>query len=138
MDLVIDANVFLSTLISPSGKTSNLLFNERLKLFAPEWLLEEFEEHKTEILEKTKLAEEEFELFLSIISARVEFIPKIEFENYLKEAETLTPDKDDREYFALALKLKANIWTNDKKFKEQNKILVYNTTELLTVFNSTN
>ena len=50
MDIVIDANVFLSALISPGGKTCEMLFNDRLKLFAPEWLLEEFEEHKQEIL----------------------------------------------------------------------------------------
>lgn len=33
-------------------------------------------------------------------------------------------------YFALALKLKCPIWSNDKKLKEQNIITIYHTHEL--------
>ena len=40
-------------------------------------------------------------------------------------------NKKDVLYFALALKLKCGIWSNDKKLKEQNKVKVYCTGELL-------
>ncbi len=137
MELIVDANAFLSALISPAGKACELFFNDSLILFAPEWLLEEFEEHKAEILKKSRLSETELDLFLSVLTSRIEFIPKLEFEHFLDEAELLTPDPDDREYFALALQLNASIWTNDKKFKDQHKITIYNTTELLHILRHT-
>lgn len=37
----------------------------------------------------------------------------------------------DTEYFALALKLKCSVWSNDKKFKKQDKVKVYSTNELI-------
>lgn len=131
MELIIDANVLLSALISPTGKTCELLFTDVLQLFAPEWLLEEFKEHKHEVLQKTKLSEQELDLFLAIIMTRLHILPLKEFEKCIPEAKTLTPDPDDTEYFALALLRKASIWTNDKKFKEQQRITIYTTTELL-------
>ena len=49
----------------------------------------------------------------------------------MKEAEKITPDKKDVLYFALALKLRCGIWSNDKKLKTQNKIKIYSTEDLL-------
>jgi len=131
MELITDANVLISALIATEGKTYDLIFSDRIKLFSPELLLKEFEEHKKEILSKSKLLESDFELFLSLISSQIEFIPYAEFEEYISEAEKITPDQDDTEYFALALKLKCSIWSNDKKFKKQNKVKVYSTSELM-------
>lgn len=131
MELVIDANILMSALITTQGKTYDLIFNNRIKLFAPEYLLEEIEKHKKEILEKSELSEEDFRLFLSLISSQIDFISYTEFEEFISEAEEITPDLNDREYFALALKLNCSIWSNDKKLKEQNKIKIYSTIELL-------
>ncbi len=52
MDLIIDANILMSALISNYGKNFDLIFNERLSLFAPEFLFEEIKKHKGEIIEK--------------------------------------------------------------------------------------
>ena len=52
MELVIDANVIISAMISRLGKTRELIFSDKIILFAPEYLAEEFEEHKLEILKK--------------------------------------------------------------------------------------
>ena len=43
MDLVIDANILMSALISTQGKTSDLIFNDRIKLFSIDKLLDELE-----------------------------------------------------------------------------------------------
>ena len=51
MELVIDANVIISALISSSGKTAEMLFSDRLKLYAPEYLMDEISKHKKEISE---------------------------------------------------------------------------------------
>ncbi len=133
MELIIDANVLMSALIATEGKTYDSIYNDRIKLFAPEFLKEEFEKHKREILIKSGLSESDFELFLSLISSRVEFISKSEFEAFVPKAEEITPDPNDTEYFALALKFKCAIWSNDKKLKEQDKVRIVNTSELLNI-----
>jgi predicted nucleic acid-binding protein len=54
-----------------------------------------------------------------------------ELSEFVQEAENITPDPDDMVYFALALRMKCPIWSNDKKLKEQEKVKVYNTHELV-------
>ena len=136
MELIVDANVLMSALISTEGKTYDLILNGTIKLFSPEFLLEEVEEHKKEILSKSGLSDSDFELFLSLISSQIEFIPHTEFKKYASEAEKITPDIDDSDYFALALKLRWGIWSNDKKLKQQNKVKVYSTTEIISLIQS--
>ncbi len=135
MDLIIDANILFAALIK-EGKTIELLFNEDTHLFAPEFLLVEFTNHKEEILKKTKRTEEEFNDILEILKNIIAIIPKEEFEEFLKEAETISQDKNDVQYIALALKLRLPIWSNDKDLKQQNKIIIYHTHDLIKIFNS--
>ncbi|MCX6709271.1 MAG: PIN domain-containing protein [Candidatus Woesearchaeota archaeon] len=131
MDLVVDANILMSALIATEGKTCDLMFDDRLTLFAPEFLFDEIEKHKEEVFLKSGLSEADFELFMSIISSRIEILPRNEFEKHIPEAREITPDPDDSEYFALALKLGCGIWSNDKRLKNQYKIRVYSTKDLL-------
>jgi len=53
MYLIVDANILFAALIK-QGKTDELLFVDHLHLFAPEFILIEFEKHKKEILQKQK------------------------------------------------------------------------------------
>ena len=131
MELVIDANILMSALIAAEGKTYDLIFNDRIRLFAPDFLMEECEKYTSEILRKSGLSQSDFQLFLSLISSRIEFILKNEFEQFIPKAEKITPDPDDTEYIALALKLKCSLWSNDKRLKEQDKVKVYSTSELM-------
>lgn len=131
MELIIDANILMSALIATEGKTYDLIFNDRINLFAPEFLMNEFEKYKDEILKKSGLDEADFELFSALVGSRIEFISKEEFKRFISKAESITPDLNDTEYIALALKIKCGIWSNDKKLKEQDKVEVYNTNELL-------
>ncbi|MBI4895257.1 MAG: hypothetical protein HY831_02060 [Candidatus Aenigmarchaeota archaeon] len=52
----------------------------------------------------------------------------------MEEVEKIFPDHNDIKYFALALKLNCGIWTNEKILKEQNKIPIYSTEELINIF----
>jgi len=131
MELIIDANILMSALISIKGITFDLIFNDKIRLFAPEYILEEFEKHEKEILTKSGLSKEDLHLFLSLVSVRIEFVPKEEFEGFSEKASKITPDQNDSEYFALSLKLNCPIWSNDKKLKEQDKIKIYSTKELI-------
>ncbi|MBI3032182.1 PIN domain-containing protein [Candidatus Woesearchaeota archaeon] len=129
MNLVVDANVIFAALIRNSF-SYNLLFTDKFNLFTSEYIFTEFEDHKEEILEKTERTTEEFFNILNILKRRITLIPLEELTQYIKEAQELTPDPDDMVYFALALKLNCPIWSNDKKLKQQNKIIIYHTHEL--------
>ena len=52
MNLVIDANILFSALIK-AGKTIEILLNPGFNFYAPEFLLEEFQKYRDEILIKT-------------------------------------------------------------------------------------
>lgn len=133
MELVIDANILMSALIATEGKTYDLIFNEKVKLFSVDKLLGELKKYKAEILKKSGLSEYDFELFLSLISAEIEFVPYSESEKFSPDAKKIAPDQNDTEYFALALKLNCAIWSNDKRLKQQDKIKVYSTEDLVKI-----
>lgn|SRR3989344_2442654 len=129
MDLIIDANILFAALIKDS-LTVDLIFNENLHLFAPEFLLEEFYKHKQEILNKTKRTEQDFEEIFNILKQIITIIPKEEFIERFEDAFKISPDKNDSYYFALALKFNIGIWSNDNDLKKQNKVKIYTTFEI--------
>ncbi|MCX6751122.1 MAG: PIN domain-containing protein [Candidatus Pacearchaeota archaeon] len=132
MELVVDANVIISSLISCTGKTCETLFSDKLKLYVPEFLLEEIYKYKEEISEKSGLSKEKIDILFSLISLNFEIVPLFEFSNFLEKASKICPDTNDIEYFALALKLNFPLWSNDKKLK-QGSLKVLNTSEVLTL-----
>lgn len=134
MELVIDANVFFSALISTGGKTHKLLFSEELILFAPEFLTEEAKKHELEITKKSGLSKTNFALAISLISSKIRFVPFSEFKPFLAKAKEISPDVNDTEYFAVALKHGCGIWSNDKALKKQDEVKVVSTIELLKSF----
>jgi predicted nucleic acid-binding protein len=131
MELVVDANIIMSALISTEGKTFGLLYNDSLNLFAPEFLLEEIDKYRDLILRKSGLNEDDLTIFLSLVSSRIKFMPCDDFKEFIKIAADVTPDPKDTEYIALALKLKCSVWSNDKALKKQNAANIYSTTELI-------
>lgn len=137
MDLVVDANVIFAALIKDSF-SSHLLFSREHHLLTPEYVFTEFEKHKEEIMGKSERTTEEFYRLLDVLKRRIILIPLEELTVHVKEAETITPDPDDLAYFALALKYNCAIWSNDKKLKQQKRIIVYHTHELtsLSLFSS--
>jgi predicted nucleic acid-binding protein len=68
--LVVDANVLFSALIR-DGVTRKLFFEDRLELFAPEYLFEEFAGHRKEILQKSQRSEVEFGHVMTILRGRI-------------------------------------------------------------------
>ena len=66
-----------------------------------------------------------------MLKSIIKIVPEKEYFQFMKEAEKISPDFKDIHYFALALKLKCPIWSNDKRLKEQNQVKIVSTTELL-------
>ncbi len=129
MNLVIDANIIFACLIK-EGKTHELFFNENLHLYTPEFFFTELEKHQKEIISKTKRTEQEYAELFKAVKKKISLIPIEELLPTLEEAEKTSPDPDDIAYFALALKLKCPIWTNDKQLKKQDEVKIITTEEL--------
>jgi predicted nucleic acid-binding protein len=110
MQLVVDANILFSALIT-DGFTAELLFEEELKLYTAEFIIEEFLKYKDEILKKSKRSPESFSSFMHALQEIITVIPQEEYETHIQEAKEISPDKRDAAYFALALKLRCAIWS---------------------------
>ena len=131
MILVVDANILFAALIK-EGSTAELLISDKLQLFAPEFLFTEFVKYEELILKKTHRSREEFNQFLELLKEQITIVPKEEITPFIDKAEKNSPDPKDTIYLALAFALKSNIWSNDKKLKQdQDKITVFSTEELI-------
>lgn len=129
MDLIIDANILFSVIIK-SGKTEEIMFKTDMRLFAPEFIFEEFHKYKDLLLEKTERTDDEYERLVSILARRIYTVPNEGLKEYIAQARKICPDEKDVAYFALALKLRCAIWSNDKLLKGQDKVIIYSTHEL--------
>lgn len=139
MFLVVDANRVFSALIS-KGRVFNVFsLNKSLKKFeftAPEFLFREIGEHFAEIIEKSKLPSDELAKVFTFLKEEIEFVPFSEFDKFANEAEQISPDPDDVEYFALALAFNCAIWSDETAFKKQLRVKVFNTDEVITLLRS--
>ena len=133
MQIIIDANVIMAMLIKP-GRPIDVFFHQSLDLFAPQLLFTELERHKQEIIEKSRLNDEEFEWLYVILKSNVKIIPEEEFVKYRGKAIEICPHQKDVIYFALALHLRCPIWTSEKKLKLQSEVTVYSTDNLMKIF----
>ncbi len=138
MKLIVDANELFSAIIAKGKgrdtKKLEILFSDEIELFAPVKLFSELEKYAEEIWAKAGLSDLDFNVFVGILKLRVRSVLTEEFSDKLKEAKEICPSEKDIPYFALALKLNCPLWSGDKKLKEQEKIQVYNTKELVEKF----
>jgi len=131
LKLVIDANILFASLIKDS-LTAELLLSDKLSLFAPEFLFDEFKKYEAYILEKTNRSKEEFEQFLDILIEVKEIVPQNMITPFIEKVEQFSPDPKDTVYLTSALVIDSKIWSNDKKLKEgQKEIEVITTEELI-------
>ena len=112
MYFVVDANIFFSALISP-GANLDLFFDTSLRLVAPSFLFDELEKHRKEVLRKSGLSEEEFSSFVLLLSEKIQFFAVEEYSSFLKQAQNISPDPNDVDYIALAMKLDCPLWSHD-------------------------
>jgi predicted nucleic acid-binding protein len=130
MRLVVDANVLFS-FFKRGSVTRKLITSPKLLLFAPAFSLRELDKHKEEVIARAKISHDAYEPSKKVLRKFVEFIPLEEYEEKLTLAKETSPDPKDIRYFALALWLDIPLWTNEKRLKRQDKVLVLSTSELL-------
>lgn len=139
MKLIIDANELFSIIIA-HGKNKNtkkleLLFSDTVELFAPSLLFLELEKNRDVIQHKSGFSDFEFDVFQEILKLRIKILTVLEFSTKLEEAKIISPDNKDIPYFAAALYLDCSLWSGDKLLKEQSKVKVFNTKELVEILN---
>ena len=131
VELIVDAGIIFTGLIG-TGVTKILLFSKNLRLFAPEYLFDEFKEHKARIKLISSLPPDEIGLLIGKLGESINIVEKSKFESFLDEANSLISDPDDTEYLALSLSLnKCPIWSNDPHLKKQSLVKVFTTEELV-------
>jgi len=127
--LLVDANILISMLIS-RGLKQKLFFSKDIESKSPDRILFEIGKHWKELADKSGLSEKDLELEFTAIRLQLTTFSLNNFSNLLKKGTETSPDPDDSEYFALALKLNCPIWSEDKELKKQDKVRVFNTKEL--------
>ena len=128
MRLIVDANILFSALIKDSS-TAKILVDDKFKLYAPEFLFEEFAKYEDYILKKTNRTKENFEAFYNFLKQKILIIPKKEIDPYVNKAKEISPDPKDTVYLALSLAIDTVFWSNDKDLKEKQDLVKILTTE---------
>ena len=131
MNIVVDTNIFISALIK-EGMTRSVILTSGFNFLFPEFEFEEIFNHKLEILDKSGLNEEEFNVLLLGLLRKVKIIRTEKVVGYHSKAKKIIGhiDKDDVMFIATALAFGCGIWSDDKHFKMQKKVGVYTTKEM--------
>ena len=138
MFLVVDANILFSFFNPDSSRRRIIESSSKLgfKLVSPEFAFEELLKDKEKIQEYCKIDEIEFIIFFSFLEKKIESISRSEYDKFLQEAIELAPHSKDIPYFALALSFNCPIWSDEKSFKQQSKVKVLSTEELVKLLKS--
>lgn len=130
MKVTVDANILFAALLR-DGITRHLWFRRDLNLFAPGYELEELRKYETELRGKFRGTDAEFTGLQNRVLAPVRFVSDSELAPFIPAAQALISDDKDWLYLACALKEDTIIWSQDRHFREQKRIRVHTTAELM-------
>ena len=130
MRLVIDANEIFS-FFNAKSKARELALRFDVLLFSPYFAIDEIKKHELSVRKRFSLSERQFSLILRFLQYVITFVPMSEYEEFVPEAERISPDPNDIDFLALALKLQSPLWSQDKALKSQLKVEVLSTAELV-------
>lgn len=134
MKLVTDTNVLVS--FFRSNPVNEIISNSkllRIDLYTSEENIQELRKNKLDVLKYSGLNNKQFEEKLLELLNYVKLIPSSLFKEFESEAKQIIHDKDIP-IFALALKLKCQIWSNEPRFKQQSKIKVFSNRDMIELF----
>lgn len=132
MRLVLDANRLFAALIKNSV-SRKILLHPDIEFIAPDYIVHEVLNHRAELIKKSKLLDDEFDILFDSIFENIDVIPYEEIKPCYQRAKEIMEniDPDDAVFLALALcSPNDGIWTEDMHFDKQNIIRVWRTSEL--------
>ena len=131
MKVVIDSNRAIAALVKDST-TRKILFYSNFEFVAPSHIMTEISSYKNAIIQKIGIAENEFDILLSLIFQHIKIIPQKEYDEFIAKLKDEIKDPKDVPYIAASIAVKADgVWTHDPHFKEQSKIKVFTNMDLL-------
>jgi predicted nucleic acid-binding protein len=133
MKFVVDTNILFSYFKKDSF-TKKLIQNPFSELISPSHALLELKKYSNLIMKKCNLSKNQFENNLKSLKKVIKFIPQKDYSKFLKEAEIISPDIKDKDFLVLCLKKEIILWSNDKLLKNQNKIKILTTEEIIDLF----
>ena len=133
MKFVVDSNVIFTFFWKDATATELFVFQD-VELYTPEFTLKEIEKYSKEIMKKGKIEQKEFIDVKKELQMLITFVSLEKYKELLEKALNVTPDPDDVDFFALALKMNLPIWSNDKKLKQQNIVKILTTKEVIELF----
>ncbi len=134
MKATVDANILFSCLIK-DGFSRKIWFSPSVNLYAPAFILHEFKKYTPMLLEKYHVGNrEDFSIIAKKLLGTIKFVPDNDLTPFIPAANSLLSDKKDILYLACALKEDTEIWSNDKGFKKQHRIVARNTEEMIEEF----
>jgi len=133
MELVVDANILLAGFMK-AAVTRELLLDSRLKLHAPEHLIYETRKHllgSSSLRKRLALSPAQIEEVWFLLTESIASHAKTDYQKNYTAALKIAPHPEDAPYLALALALGISLWSNDKGMKEQARVPVLTTHEVL-------
>ncbi len=130
MDVVADTNVLFS-FFNERSSVREISLSGVVLLYSPSFALAELERHKDDIMKRFSLDESRFNVAFGLLKSTVEFVPEEAYADAIPRAKDTSPDPDDVDFFALAIKLGLPLWSNDRKLKAQSDVRVFSTKELV-------
>ena len=133
MNIILDSNILFSALIKDSVTRRLILEYDGFFLF-PEFIFDEMIKHKDELLMKSKMNSGDFNKLLKLLMKKVIIMPNNTIASYKAESLKIIGkiDQNDAIFIACALAYQDSIiWSDDKKLKEQNKVIILNTKEII-------
>jgi predicted nucleic acid-binding protein len=133
--LIPDANILFSffKLDSIRRNAFKELLKKECNFICPSYTLKELLNDKEKIKKYAGIDEFEFSYLIQLLNKELNIISIEKYKDFLLKAEEISPHKKDNAYFALALSLGIQIWSDEKLFQNQSKIKVYPTEELLEI-----
>jgi len=135
MELVVDTNVLVAGFLR-AAVTRELLLDERLTLWAPEYLLTEAERILLSPRLRRRLGSlspHEVRGVLTQLTARIRILPISVFRGTMPEAKALVADQEDTPFIALALHLQLPLWSNDAPLRTQHAVRIYTTDDVFSL-----
>lgn len=129
MELVVDTNILFS-FFNERSRARQISVSGEVILYSPEFALKELEAHKADIIGDFSLNESQFEAIMKLLNAVVKFESEDTYSEKFQEAKEISPDPDDIDFFALALKRDRAIWSDEEKLRRQSAVRVLTTKDV--------
>ncbi|MEK6808387.1 MAG: PIN domain-containing protein [Nanoarchaeota archaeon] len=133
MHIIIDSNVLFSALIKDS-LTRKIILDYDGELLFPVYIFQEYEKHRKELIKRSGMQNSEILHLINLVLRKVAIVPNDVLDSYKDEAFKIIKDidPDDILFIACALAYENSIiWSDDKKLKNQSRVKILNTGEII-------